>query len=191
MRALSLLLLLPTLTVACKKAADPQSEEQPRITERQLPEEGLVVQEVDLDGDGKPEIWNLFQEREDAPRLRVRKKVDLNFDGRVDVVSHFDDTGALYLEEMDADLDGVLDWTDHYKDGVRVLAEVDTNFDGRPDVFSYYAVGADGKTYIDRKERDTNGDGKIDAWERFDPSGAVVRTGRDTDGDGKMDVRDE
>ncbi|MCB9663531.1 MAG: hypothetical protein H6732_05445 [Alphaproteobacteria bacterium] len=185
-------ILLPVLLVACAKAGEPTKDEpQPRITERELPEEGLIVQEIDLDGDGTPEIWNLFQEREDAPRLRVRKKVDLNFDGRVDVVSHFDETGSLYLEELDADLDGVLDWTDHYKDGVRVLAEVDTNFDGRPDVFSYYAVGADGKSYIDRKERDTNGDGKIDAWERFDPSGAVVRTGRDTDGDGKMDVRDE
>ena len=38
---------------------------------------------------------------------------------------------------------------------------------------------------------DTDGDGMVDYWEKFDTQGNVIRTGRDLDGDGKMDVRDQ
>lgn len=179
---------------ACAKSDDgPEApvETGPIKIERVDPVEGLVIQEVDLDADGTPEIWTYYRELDGAARLQVRKKYDLNHDGRVDVVSHFDDRGALTLEEMDGDFDGLVDITDHYKDGARVLSEVDTNFDGRPDVFHYFTLGQDNKPRIDRKERDTDGDGKIDVWERYDSDGNVVRTGKDTDGDGKMDVRDE
>lgn len=189
----SLLPLLILSLSACGRAGAPgaTAETASRVIERDLPEEGLVVQEVDLDGNGRPDIWNYYRERASGPRLRVRKKVDLDLDGRVDVVSTFDERGDLEREEMDADFDGIVDWIDHFKDGVRVLSEADTNFDGRSDVFSYYAIGTDGRPHIDRKERDTNGDGLIDLWERFDTEGNVIRTGRDTDGDGKMDERDE
>ena len=92
---------------------------------------------------------------------------------------------------MDSDYDGAMDWTDHYKRGVRVMSEYDTDYDGKPNVFKYYIEGDDGRMYLDRKERDEDGDGKIDVWERFSREGEVVRTGRDTDGDGKVDEREE
>jgi hypothetical protein len=85
----------------------------------------------------------------------------------------------------------MFDWTDHFQDGVRVMSEYDTDHDGKPNVFKYFARNDDGSVYIDRKERDSDGDGKIDVWERFNEEGLVIRTGRDTDGDGKMDVREE
>ena len=152
-------------------------------------EEGLVEQLVDLDRDGTVDIRNLFRDRADAPRLLVKKELDLNRDGKFDVVSHFDDAGALHREEMDSDYDGKFDWVDHYKDGVRVMSEYDTDYDGQPNMFKYYIQASDGSVYLDRKERDEDGDGQIDLWERFSETGEVVRAGRDTDGDGKVDER--
>lgn len=183
--------LLAALASCGKK--DPTSaadDRPPPITERPT-EEGLTQQDIDLDGDGNVEISNFYRERADAPRLLVRKELDLNRDKKVDVVSYFDVDGALEREEMDSDYDGRFDWTDHYQKGVRVMSEYDTDYDGRPNVFKYYIRGEDGNVHLDRKERDEDGDGKIDVWERFGPGGEVVRTGRDTDGDGKVDVREE
>lgn len=148
--------------------------------------DGLLKESIDIDGDTEPDIFNFYRERSNADPLLVRKELDLNVDGQVDVISFFDAEGKLEREEMDGDFDGTFDWIDHYQDGRRVLAEIDTDHDGRTNVFAYYVDGS-----IARKERDTNGDGLIDYWERFDNEGNVVKTGKDLDGDGKMDVRDE
>ena len=40
----------------------------PSIVEKTLPD-GLILQEVDLNTDGQPEIYNYYRERTDAPRL--------------------------------------------------------------------------------------------------------------------------
>jgi len=170
----------------------PAHELDRRIHERvKDAEKGLVEQDVDYDEDGVADIRNHFRERPDAPRLLLKKELDLNVDGRFDVVSVFDEDGELLREEMDSDYDGDFDWTDHYKRGVRVMSEYDTDNDGRANVFKYYVAGDDGNPRLDRKERDEDGDGRIDVWERFGADGRVVRTGRDTDGDGKVDERME
>lgn len=152
---------------------------------------GALIQEIDLDRDGRPDIINHYVERRDAPRLLVKKELDLNRDGRIDVRSYFNSAGQLEKEEMDTDYDSVFDHVDYYRDGVRVMSEYDTDGDSRPNVFKYYTRTSDGTVMLERKERDEDGDGRIDLWERFDASGRVVRMGRDTDGDGKMDVRED
>jgi len=163
-----------------------------KVKEKEMSESGLVRQSIDLDADEQAEIFNFYRERADAPRLLVKKEIDLNRDGRVDVISYFDGEGRLEKEEMDGDYDGVFDWTDHYQDGYRVMSEYDTDFDGVANVWKYYVRNDDGsQPRLDRKERDTDGDGQVDVWERFNSEGEVIRTGRDTDGDGKMDVREE
>lgn len=187
---LRLVLVIALAGCTGKSATDEQPFES-RVTERSLPTEGMVVQEVDFDADGISEVFNYFRERIDAPRLLMRKELDLNRDGKIDVVSYFDELGKLEKEEMDSDYDGRFDWTDHYQEGVRVMSEYDTDYDGIPNVFKYFERSEDGAVYLDRKERDSDGDGLIDVWERFSREGEVVRTGRDTDGDGKMDVREE
>ncbi len=191
--AIALTALLLATGCGAKNASTQNGEEmyESKVREKVLGSEGLVRQAIDFDGDQKPEIYNFFRERADAPRLLIRKELDLNRDGKMDVLSWFDDDGNLEKEEMDGDYDGNFDWTDHYQSGVRVMSEYDTDNDGRPNVFKYYDVGEDGIARIDRKERDTDGDGNIDVWERFNADGEVIRTGRDTDGDGKMDVREE
>lgn len=148
--------------------------------------EGLVVQEIDVNGDGSADVFNYMREREDAPPLMVRKETDLNWDGRIDVRAWFDESGILIKEEMDGDFDGRVDWTDHYQGSRRVFSEVDTDFDGVFDLFKYYENGD-----VRRKERDSDKDGRVDLWEYLDDQGNVIKTGRDIDGDGVMDVRSE
>ena len=41
------------------------------------------------------------------------------------------------------------------------------------------------------EERDTNGDGRIDVFDRLDEDGAVHLREEDLDGDGEIDVRSE
>jgi len=148
--------------------------------------DGLTQQKIDLNSDGQPDIFNYYKERKDAPRLLVRKEMDLNWDGLVDVRTWFDASGAIEKEEMDGDFDSRVDWVDHYKGGRRVTSEIDTDNDGKFDLFKTYEQGL-----VRRKERDTNGDDRIDYWEYLDDAGNVVKTGRDVDGDGVMDVRED
>lgn len=180
---------LISLVAGCPKdnGAATGSSSNPRrlITETPV-EDGLVRQEVDLDGDGSPEVINIQRPRTGAAPLIVRKELDLNRDGRFDARSFFDDDGHLTREEFDGDFDGTFDIVDHYQDGRRVMNEVDTDYDGVTNTWSYYEAGK-----VTRQERDVDGDGLVDYWLRFDDNGNVIRTARDLDGDGKMDVRDE
>ena len=148
--------------------------------------DGLLVQAIDVNGDGRADVYNYMRARQDNAPLMVRKETDLNWDGRIDVRAWFDDSGVLEKEEMDGDFDGRVDWTDHYQGGRRVLSEVDTDFDGVYDLFKYYEGNQ-----VRRKERDSDKDGKVDLWEYLDDQGNVVKTGRDVDGDGVMDVRSD
>lgn len=188
----SLLVVLVLLGGCPKKATTPKSNapvEQKtfQIVEKTLAD-GMTLQSIDIDNDKRPDVYNTYQPRTGAPRLLVRKEIDLDYDGKIDQITYFTDTGELERTEIDRNFDGQFDWTDHYQDGVRVMSEVDSDGDGKMDVFSYYE-GTPPR--ITRKERDTDGNSLIDVWERFDENGVVTRTGRDIDGDGKMDIRDE
>ena len=177
-------------SIACgpKTAPEAAVEEAPEagIMSESPADDGLIEQQIDINGDGGADVHNYFREREDAPRLLVRKEVDLNWDGRLDVRTWFDASGAIEKEEMDGDFDGRVDWVDHYQGGKRVLSEVDTDYNGTFDLFKVYESGV-----VRSKQRDTDDNGSVDFWEYLDNDGNVVKTGRDIDGDGVMDVRDE
>ncbi len=152
-------------------------------TTERITEGGLTLVEIDLNSDGKPEIYNYYRERSQAERLLVRREADLNQDGRIDIWSYYDETGVITQEKMDGDFDGTADWVDHYKGGKRTYSEVDTNSDGKPDLFKYFIEGK-----LDRKARDTTHNGEIDLWELY-KDGKVIKAGRDTTGDGNIDVK--
>jgi hypothetical protein len=147
---------------------------------------GLVEQLIDINGDEQADVFNFYRVRSKASRLLVRKELDLNWDGKVDVRTWFDEDGAIEKEEMDGDFDDRVDWIDHYKGGRRVMSEIDTDYNGSLDLFKYFENGK-----LRRKERDTTNDGRIDFWEYIDDNGQVLRTGRDLDADGVMDVRED
>ena len=143
------------------------------------------VTEFDLNGDKKPDVWSYTvpsktPEGKDYERL-VRKELDLNRDGKVDIARNYDQKEAIEREALDLDFDGKVDQVNYYEKGVIVRKESDLNSSGRFSLWRFYEKGK-----LVRKERDTNNDGKVDYWEYWE--GEVVdRVGEDLDGDGTVD----
>jgi hypothetical protein len=147
-----------------------------------------IVETVDVDKDGIPEIRRIYFMRGKA-KVLARKEVDLNGDGKYDVVRIYDNRGHLVRAITDLDYDGKADVVANYRwdkdkrqsvlvpreygfqnDGVvdsRVYfvenqvfkRESDRNHNGSPDRFDYYAAGK-----LIRTELDDNDDGIIDQW---------------------------
>ncbi len=140
------------------------------------------VQEADVNGDQKPDVWTYTVAKAGGDGERVaRKELDVNWDGRVDVTQYFGPDGAKTREVLDLDYDGKVDATYLFEGGVNTRRERDINGDGRVDSFTFYERGA-----LVRKERDTDADGKVDYWEYWE-GGQVDRIGEDLDGDGTVD----
>lgn len=175
-----------------KAGKRPVAEAEPIGNPRQAAEpirpglgENEKVKELDLNRDYKPDVWTYTvvskgpdgQERE----RKVRKEIDFNGDGRVDITQYFNEREDKVREAMDQDFDGRVDSVLFYEKGVNVRTERDVNGDGRTDVWLFYEKGK-----LARKERDTNGDGRVDNWEYWE-NDQVDRIGDDLDSDGNVD----
>jgi hypothetical protein len=190
-------LLMPALLLAVFAAcASDNGSEKPTDEITNLPEEsgaqaidvgdqfdstGLDKRRLDLNRDGKADAYQWLK-IVDAEDIQVRRKeVDVNFDGKIDVVRNFTKKGGLVTEHMDTDFDGRIDVVNVFEDGVIVRKEYDTNFDHAVDVWRYFE-----NNVIVRKERDDDYDGKVDYWEYYE-DGQIDRIGIDNDGDGAAD----
>ena len=101
-----------------------------------------------------------------APSGGVEKGVftlDRDEDSAIDYKVYYDEKGLVAREELDFNLDGTMDTFYYSKDGLLVRQEIDSDFDGRADIWVYLV---DGK-YIERYERDMDGDGKPDLVRKF------------------------
>jgi hypothetical protein len=160
----------------------------PQIDRTKCSDKGKDIVTADTNEDKKPDVWKFFQvTNQGGQKVEVLtcKQVDLNHDGKIDIVYYYDDKGQqTTLEEFDLDFDGKFDMTVYYANGKKVREELDTNYDQKPDLFKYYE---DEK--LVRIERDTNNDGKIDEWQYFE-AGKLDRIGYDTAGTGKVDKWD-
>lgn len=141
---------------------------------------GEVVRQYDVNGDGGIDVWK-FDTREGDAFRTIRKELDLDGDGRVDVRQHFAPDNTLEREELDLDFDGRIDIVNVYEKGDKVRAEQDLDGNGRVDVWKHFGKGA-----LVRKERDTTGDGKPDLFEYWEGD-AIDRIGQDVNGDGVVD----
>lgn len=72
--------------------------------------------------------------------------------------------------------------------GDEVITQYDLNRDKRPDVWKFSKRDRDGKDTVIRKEKDLNGDGKVDLWETYNEDGTVPKVIWDMDFDGRPDV---
>jgi antitoxin component YwqK of YwqJK toxin-antitoxin module len=157
----------------------------PQVDRSRCKAEGKQVTTADTNMDGKPDVWKYYVPNGQGAQVLTCKQVDLNHDGRVDIVSYFDDTGTrTNLEEFDVDLDGRIDETVYYANGKKIRSEFDTNYDGKSDVWNFYE---DEK--LVRIERDTDNNGRVDQWEYYE-GGKLDRIGYDTTGAGKVDKWD-
>ena len=143
------------------------------------------VTEFDLNKDGKPDIWVYTVKAKAADGTEVdrlvRKELDINWDGKVDISRQYDEKEQLTREALDLDFDGKVDEVVFYEKGQVVRKERDLSSSGKPSLWVFYENGQ-----IVRKERDTHGNGKVDYWEYWE-GGQVDRVGEDLDGDGTVD----
>ncbi len=107
----------------------------------------LVTQLFDFNRDGKIDLANHFQKGK-----KSRAEYDLDFDGKVDTLSEFDEAGALFKKTLVES--GNLLWK-YWHNGELRRKEVDRNGDGDPDMWVHYRNGRIVKTEID-----VNFDGK-------------------------------
>jgi hypothetical protein len=90
-------------------------------------------------------------------------EADRNADGVADYRVYYDGSGRVSREELDFNDDGKMDTFYYYAAGVLQREEVDSNYDGRIDLWVYLMEG----TYVQKYERDTDGDGKPDVVRSF------------------------
>ena len=55
----------------------------------EIVDENLITQKIDVNGDGKPDVFNDYKVRDDNTRILIHKTVDLNWDGKVDIETWF------------------------------------------------------------------------------------------------------
>src|SRR4051812_4783362 len=157
----------------------------PNVDRSKCTEAGKRVVTGDTNQDKKADVWKYFVSKSSGGNnveVLVCKQVDLNHDGKLDLVTYYDDTGNIIeMEEADLDLDGKFDSIYYYSQGKKVREESDMNFDQRPDIWKYFE---DEK--LVRIERDTNNDGRVDEWQYYE-GGKLDRIGYDSTGNGKVD----
>jgi hypothetical protein len=192
------LVLGPLAALAAACASTPQHTEMasvkgtnvptpPNVDRSKCDEKGKNVITADTNLDQKADVWKFYQSTDvggQKTEVLTCKEVDLNHDGKVDLVYYYDDKGVVSMDQADTDFDGKFDMTVYYANGKKVRMEFDTNFDGRPDVWKYFE---DEK--LVRQERDTNNDGKVDEWEYYE-AGKLDRIGYDTTGNGTVNKWD-
>lgn len=160
-------------------------------------EDGMKGERFDLNLDGTADITKWVRYRDKSGQLLadarlkeprgeyveviMRKEMDTNLDGKMDVIRNYNRRGALTGEQVDADFDGNLETEATIVDGKVTRVTMDHNGDGKPESTRYYRNSA-----LQRIERDPNGDGVTDTWSHFENQ-ALTRIGTDYDGDGGVD----
>jgi hypothetical protein len=134
------------------------------------------AERFDANGDGRPEIVKVK-----SGAREVCRTVDLNFDGKIDRTTFFDEGGKIRRVESDFDRDGRIDELAIFDKGQLKEKHRATTMDGKLDTWEFYENGRQART-----ERDENGDGFIDQWWEY-PSRGCPLIHMDTDGDGRPD----
>ncbi len=193
--ALAAAFLLPACGGPTVVEEEPTEERAARI-DRTYTRDGLLMERFDINHDTIGDAFHYHYvldedgniidrpsiDPKDADSLQlVRKEQDMNFDGNIDVVRHYDEFGRLRNEQMDINFDGVLDYELHYERGTLARKDIDYDGDGIFDEFRHYRTRV-----LHRIELDEDADGQIDTW-KFYVGGALTRVGRDRDRDGIVD----
>lgn len=120
----------------------------------------IVCRELDLNHDGRKDIFRFFSE-EGRPQ---RELLDNNFDGNIDSISYFEN-GRMVKQETDRNGDGKADQTRHFVHGTLLRVDRDDNNDGEIDVWEHWDQGR-----LVRIGYDVNNDKVADFWHRAPPT---------------------
>ncbi len=174
---------LALLCLACggknkgaQSADDVRTIRDTRIILEKCDIESKSAEKIDADGDGRPEIVKVLKDGRELCRT-----FDLNFDGKIDRTTFFDERGKIRRVESDFDRDNRVDEIVLYKAGVAVEKHRATTLGGKLDTWDFLEKGQ-----VVRTERDENGDGVIDQWWEYPTRGCPL-IHVDVDGDGRPD----
>ncbi len=138
-----------------------------------------IVEKMDSRGkNGDPDIFVIFNKKEDGSKTLVMQLFDLNRDGKIDLVKHFE-KGKLVRTEADLDYDGMVDVVSEY-DPVSGELKRKIQADDATNIWKHYI-----KNELRKKEIDRNADGKPDMWVYY-RGGKIIRTEIDKDFNGKI-----
>ena len=154
-----------------------------RVDQRDYPGPGgeLVLQENDSDYDGIFEARTFFQ-----GGVPTRIEIDMDGDGRPEMISNLGPGGVVNHIERDQDGDGRLETTEYLRaDGTVRRRLFDRDGNGKSERIDY--LSPQGELVL--RVEDRNSDGILDTWLHYD-MGILVSRSYDTDGDGNPD-RDE
>jgi hypothetical protein len=136
------------------------------------------VASFDLNKDGKPDVWHLYN-----GDVETCKIDDFDHDGRKDWLVAYDAQRTPLYKKADVDYDGNFDLIEVFENGTITESERDSDFDGKFDVKEIYAGGS-----LQTVRRDRNGDNRPDQWEQY-VDGQVSAITYDDNFDGKVDRR--
>jgi hypothetical protein len=125
----------------------------------------LLQLSADQNGDGRPDQWSYL----DGNRP-IRGEGDADGDGRIDRWEYFGADGSLIKVGTSSRNDGIEDtwaWAAPTAEGENLIAHARKR-DRQIDRREFYRGSG-----LIRVEEDTNADGRVDKWERFE--GAVLR----------------
>src|SRR5574341_1501161 len=76
---------------------------------------GETLTEYDLNHDGKTDVWKITRRTAEGKEVLVRRARDLNDDGKIDVWEEYDAAGELVKQTLDLDFDGKPDLVLHFE----------------------------------------------------------------------------
>ncbi|MCU0660999.1 MAG: WD40 repeat domain-containing protein [Myxococcota bacterium] len=142
--------------------------------------------QIDLNQDSIPDVRKVYAKGPEGEVL-VCREADLNYDGVKDLIYMYDELGRTTRDEVDLDKDGRIDIISTYADGKVVKQELDSNSDGMIDSVRYLE-----NDQPVRFEADTDGDRRIDHWEYYEDGRLVrIGTDKDGDGKAEEWSRDD
>lgn len=147
------------------------------VKHEDCPESGNRVEVLDSNHDGKPDIKRVFGKGDGRAKCLV---ADINHDGRPDLYEYFDENGAIRRREFVYDDTGVVASVESYEGGKLVRRELDTSGQHRIDTVDTYDPATGKRT---KRDRDSNGDGRVDQWWTF--RGDRTEIAMDQNGDGQ------
>jgi hypothetical protein len=142
-------------------------------------EGGNRVEVVDSNKDGKPEMKRVFDK---SSGKEICHFADLNKDGKPELYEFYDANGQIRRREHMYDDTGVVAQIETYENGKLIRRDLDSRGQHRIDTIDYFDP-VTGKRI--KRERDDNGDGKIDQWWSFHDD--RIEIAMDKNGDGKPD----
>ena len=153
-----------------------------KIDHEACDEAGHRVESMDANGDGKPDVKQVFDKTTGKELCRI---TDLDHDGKPDMFEYYEANGDLRRREADYDTTGVVNAIEFFDKGKLVKRELDTTGQHRIDTWDYFDAATGKRT---KRERDSTNDGKVDQWWSW--NGEKITIAMDRNGDGKPDPTD-